>query len=147
MEPGSRIFQAVELAGGLTEEAAGEYLNMAEVLQDGMKIFVPSVEEIENGEMMLPAVTYAGSSGEPGGDAGGLGGADAGSTREQAAKININTADEAELMTLKGIGQARAEDIIRYRTEHGPFRSIEEIMEVSGIKDAAFQKIKDDITV
>ena len=50
-------------------------------------------------------------------------------------------------MTLTGIGEARAEDILRYRQEHGAFRSIEEIMNVSGIKDAAFQKIKDDITV
>jgi len=62
-------------------------------------------------------------------------------------KVNLNTAGREELMTLKGIGEARAEDILAYRQEHGAFGSIEEIMEVPGIKEAAFRKIKDDITV
>ena len=61
--------------------------------------------------------------------------------------MNLNTASKEQLMTLRGIGESRAEDIIRYREEHGAFGAIEEIMEISGIKDAAFQKIKDDITV
>ncbi|MBS5064105.1 MAG: helix-hairpin-helix domain-containing protein [Hungatella hathewayi] len=65
----------------------------------------------------------------------------------QSAKVNLNTASKEQLMTLRGIGESRAEDIIRYREEHGAFGAIEEIMEISGIKDAAFQKIKDDITV
>lgn len=133
MEAGSRIFQAVEAAGGLTDEAAGEFLNMAEIIQDGMKISVPSQEEVEKGE----AAAVSGY--------GGLGGAAV--PGGQAQKVNLNTAGKEQLMTLKGIGESRAEDIIRYREEHGPFGSIEEIMEISGIKDAAFQKIKDDITV
>ena len=62
-------------------------------------------------------------------------------------KVNINTATKDQLMTLTGIGEVRAEDIIAYRQEHGPFRQIEDIMQVSGIKEAAFAKIKDDITV
>ena len=62
-------------------------------------------------------------------------------------KINLNTAGKEELMTLRGIGEAKAEAILRYREEQGPFESIEEIMNISGIKEAAFQKIKDDITV
>lgn len=126
MEAGSRIFQAVEMAGGFTDTAAAEYLNMAQEVTDGMKLLVPSVEDVESGQLsgldeLLPA------SGEQ--------------------KVNLNTATKEQLMTLRGIGESRAEDIIRYREETGPFRTIEEIMEISGIKDAAFQKIKEDITV
>ena len=61
--------------------------------------------------------------------------------------VNINTASLEERMTLKGIGASRAEDIVRYRQEAGGFTKIEDIMKVPGIKDAAFQKIKDNITV
>lgn len=66
---------------------------------------------------------------------------------ESAAKVNLNTASKEELMSLRGIGEARAEDIIRYREERGGFERIEDVMNVSGIKDAAFQKIKENITV
>lgn len=61
--------------------------------------------------------------------------------------VNLNTATKEELMTLKGIGEAKAEDIIRYREKSGGFKKIEDIMKISGIKEAGFQKIKDDITV
>lgn len=131
IEAGSRIFQAVDAAGGLTEDAAEEYLNMAETVQDGMKVRVPSKEEAEQGD----ALAYGGISDGSAFPAG------------QSQKVNLNTAGKEQLMTLRGIGESRAEDIIRYREEHGKFQSIEEIMEISGIKDAAFQKIKEDITV
>lgn len=62
-------------------------------------------------------------------------------------KVNLNKAGAEELMTLTGIGKSRAEAIIQYRQEVGPFRSIEDIMNVSGIKESAFEKIRDDITV
>ena len=62
-------------------------------------------------------------------------------------KVNLNTATKEELMTLRGIGEAKAEDIIRYREKSGGFTRIEDIMQISGIKNAAFEKIKDDITV
>ena len=62
-------------------------------------------------------------------------------------QVNINTAGKEELMTLKGIGESKAQDIIRFRETRGSFQSIEEIKKISGIKEAAFQKIKDDITV
>ena len=65
----------------------------------------------------------------------------------EAEKININTADEDTLMTLNGIGKAKAEAIIAYREEHGGFRSIEEIREVNGIKDSVFERIRESITV
>ena len=75
----------------------------------------------------------------PGGTGTGEGGA--------KAMVNLNTASKEELMTLRGIGESRAEDIIHYREAFGGFRSIEDIMNVSGIKNAAFEKIKDSITV
>ena len=139
MEPGSRIFQVVEAAGGFTAQAASDYLNMAQETADGMKITVPSGEEIESLEALEP-----GSLGIeiPGGREPGI--------LDQpgaSQKINLNTATKEELMTLKGIGEAKAADIIRYREEQGPFRTIEEVMNISGIKEAAFGKIKDDITV
>lgn len=129
MEEGQRIFEAVELAGGFAGDAAPDYLNLAEPVRDGMKIFVPDKEQVQE-------ENQSGLQGAAGGIAG-----------ETVSRVNINTASREELMTLRGIGKARAEDIIRYRQQNGGFERIEDIMEVSGIKDAAFQKIKDDITV
>lgn len=117
---GSRIFEVVELAGGYTDRAASDYLNMAETVKDGMKLIVPAVGEEAELE------PFGGS---------------------YDKKVNLNTATKEELMTLKGIGEARAADIISYRDKHGEFQSVEDIMKVPGIKDAAFQKIKDDIVV
>ena len=151
MEPGERIFQAVERAGGFTEEAAEGYLNLALEVKDGMKIVVPSREEErdleENGGLEQERNAESGERAEPGIYLPELPGEGSESAETPNQKINLNTATKEELMTLKGIGQARAEDIIRYRQEHGAFKSIEEIMNVSGIKEGAFQKIKEDITV
>ncbi len=129
-EEGSRVFQVVEEAGGFLEEAAPDYLNMADAVSDGMKLVVPYADELEAGQAY-----------------GETGQAAAGVFASGPAKININTADKAALMTLKGIGESRAEDIIRYREQNGGFQKIEDIMNVSGIKDASFEKIRDDITV
>lgn len=130
VEEGSRVFQVVEEAGGFLEEAAPDYLNMADAVSDGMKLVVPYADELEAGQAY-----------------GETGQAAAGVFASGPAKININTADKAALMTLKGIGESRAEDIIRYREQNGGFQKIEDIMNVSGIKDASFEKIRDDITV
>ena len=130
VEEGSRVFQVVEEAGGFLEEAAPDYLNMADAVSDGMKLVVPYADELEAGQAY-----------------GETGQAAAGVFASGPAKININTADKAALMTLKGIGESRAEDIIRYREQNGGFQKIEDIMNVSGIKDAFFEKIRDDITV
>ena len=127
LEPGSRVYQAVEMAGGFGPDAASWYLNLAQEVADGMKIQVPTEEE---------ALAWGNSGG---GLSGGQG--------QTETKVNLNTADEEQLMTLTGIGESRAADIIRYRKEHGPFERIEDIMNVSGIKEGAFQKIKDSITV
>lgn len=121
LEEGQRIFEAVEMAGGFTEEAAEGYLNLAAPVTDGMKLLVPDESQAAEGIQAL-------------GDG-------------ESGKINLNTAAREELMTLPGIGQSRAEDIIRYREAHGGFARIEDIMKVSGIKEAAFEKIKDQIGV
>lgn len=142
---GSRVYEAIEAAGGFSEAAVPDYLNLAQVLEDGMKIQVPDREQAE--EWKARGLTQSGIS--AGGVSGGVqtsgrtGTGDGGSK----ARVNLNTASREELMTLRGIGESRAEDIIHYREEFGGFKSIEDIMNVSGIKDAAFEKIKDSITV
>lgn len=119
---GSRVYQAVEAAGGLLEEADRTALNMAGLLTDGQQITV-----YKEGE------SAAAGSGVSGSTASG--------------KVNLNTADREQLMTLPGIGEARAADIINYRQEHGGFSSIEELKNVSGIGEKRFDSIKEYIEV
>ena len=118
---GSRIFEAINMAGGITKKAAADSINQAEILTDGQQIYVPSKEEAEK-------------------QGNGSGAASDG-------KVNINRASKEELMTLSGIGEAKADAIIRYRQENGNFDSIEDIMEIEGIKEGVFRKIQDQITV
>ena len=128
----SRIYEAVDAAGGFTENAARESINLASKVSDGMQITIYNKEEAAS----LPA-----------------GGTSAGKNSGQdqmsgsSSLVNLNTATKEELMTLKGIGESKAEDIIRYREKSGGFKTIEDIMKISGIKEAGFQKIKDSITV
>ena len=128
----SRIYEAVDAAGGFTENAARECVNLASKVSDGMQITIYNKEEAAS----LPA-----------------GGTSAGKNSGQdqmsgsSSLVNLNTATKEELMTLKGIGESKAEDIIRYREKSGGFKKIEDIMKISGIKEAGFQKIKDSITV
>ena len=113
---GSRVYEAIEAAGGFREDADKSTVNQAEVLEDEERIYVPVIgEEVQEGA-------------------------------NQNGKININKASKEELMTLPGVGASRAESIIQYREEHGAFRQIEDIMQVSGIKEGLFEKIKDKIT-
>lgn len=123
LREGARVCDAVEAAGGLTGEADLDALNQAQLLSDAQKIRVCTREETAQG---LPN-----------------GAADGADDR----KININRADAAQLATLSGIGESRARDIIAYREANGAFQSIEDIMKVSGIKEATFNKIKDAIAV
>lgn len=146
LRSGQRIFEAIELAGGFTEEAADSYLNLALPVSDGMKIEVPDRErasELQSAREYHP-VSGAGSEDFLSQEKNGISGITAGTSD---TRIDLNTATKAQLMALPGIGQARAEDIIRYRQEQGPFEKIEDIMKISGIKESAFQKIKDEITV
>lgn len=120
---GSRVYEVIELAGGFLPEAAESYLNLAQVVSDGQKLVVPSVDEVESDRY-----------GQIADDA-------------ENGLVNINTADKERLMTLPGIGQSRAEAIIAWREQNGSFQTPEEIMQVSGIKEAAYEKIKRLITV
>ncbi len=119
----SRAYEAVAQAGGMSEEAAGTAVNLAEVLADGQKLQIPFQGEIsESQELDNSGITTD-------------------------SRININTASMEELMTLKGIGQTRAEQILEYREKHGSFASPEAIMNVDGIKQGTYDKIKDNIKI
>lgn len=147
LDVGSRIFQALDAAGGYLPEAAEEYLNRARELSDGQQIYVPTREEIETDLECLSVKAPEGiqPSQEEGAAPAGSGNApeNAGISEE---KIDLNTADASLLSTLSGIGQSKAEAIIAYRQEHGGFSSIEEIMNVEGSKEGTFSKIKDKIS-
>ena len=114
---GSRIYEAVEMAGGFREDAATSGVNQAEVLQDEARVYVPTYAEVLSEDA------------------------------QSDGKLNLNKATKEELMTLPGVGASRAESIIQYRNENGGFKSIEEIMLISGIKEGLFEKIKDFIKV
>lgn len=126
----SRLYEAVLAAGGLKEEAEDTSLNQASLVEDGQQIYVPTKEEVEKG-------TFGGASGEDPVEG----------SKSSDGKININTADKAQLMTLPGIGESKAAAIISYREKHGSFQSVEELMEISGIKEGVFQKVRDMITI
>lgn len=121
---GSRVFHAVELAGGLSEEADAKSLNQAESLSDGQMIQVLTEEEAK---------------------ALGDGPTDAGSADD--GKINLNTATREELLRLSGIGDAKADSILAWREQHGGFSQIEDLMKIEGIKEGVFSKIRDYVKV
>ena len=143
---GSRVFQAIEAAGGYLPEAALTCVNRAGVLTDGQQLYILTQEEMER-QGLDPAEMSGASDGQMNGSAGT--GQNTGMTAQvqQDNSININTADEAQLTTLTGIGAPRAQAIIAYREENGPFAAIEDIMNVQGIKEGTFAKIKDEIVV
>ncbi len=141
---GARIWDALQAAGGVTDEGEADYLNQASLLEDGMKITVPSHIQVEQWE--TDGETGIQNSGAATLVQSGQASQNSGSSKEDT-KVNLNTADEALLCTLPGIGQSRARSIIAYREEKGPFSRIEDIMKVTGIKEAAFAKIKDYISV
>ena len=143
---GSRVFQAIEAAGGYLPEAVQNCVNRAGVLTDGQQLYILTQEEMER-QGLDPAEMAGASDGQMNGSAGT--GQNAGLTvqAQQDNRININTADEAQLTTLTGIGATRAQAITSYRQENGPFVVLEDIMNVQGIKEGTFAKIKDEIVV
>ena len=118
---GSRAEEALRLAGGMTAEADPFYVNLAETVTDGQKLYFPTAEEAEELETAVKAV--------------------------EEGLVNINTASAEELCTLPGIGASRAADIVRYREQNGAFQTKEDIMKVSGIKQNAYDRLFDKITV
>lgn len=129
---GSRVRDAISEAGGLTEAADRDRINLAARLVDAMVVYIPA-----KGEDKAPEIITGGAGG----------GADARIGPETARKVNINTADAKTLSTLPGIGPTRAQAIIDYRTEHGPFRDIAELKNVSGIGPKTFEKLAPYVTV
>ena len=138
LAPDARVCEAVEAAGGFLEEADREWINQAAYLTDGQMIRIYTRKETA---MMRDKGVTEGSLPDTGGAV--LSETDA----ADQGKINLNTASTEDLMSLPGIGQAKAEAIISYREQQGGFGAIEEIMQISGIKEAVFSKIKDRITV
>ena len=148
LEEKSRVADAIEKAGGVTENAYMKDINLATLLEDGMKIYIPTKEEIE-----LEKNGQSGSVGNMGGvvsssanEKNTNNGENVG-IKETNKKININTATKGELDTLPGVGESTANKIIRYREENGKFKTIEEIKEVSGIGDSKYEQIKDLIEI
>lgn len=127
----SRIVDAVSAAGGFAIDAYPEAMNLAETVSDGSRIYVPTKEEVD-----ALAVVYS-DTGSGSGD----------TTSDSTGRVNINTATLEELTTLPGIGDTRARAIIDYREQNGAFGNIEDIMQVTGIKEKSFSKIKDSICV
>ena len=125
LDEGSRVFEALELAGGLTQDAQSDYINLARVLEDGESIYFPNQTEVE--ELKLNQWES--------------------SVEETEARININKASQSELTELPGIGTAKAKAIISYREKNQSFETIEQIMEVPGIKENTFEIIKEFISI
>ena len=135
---GSRIIDAVEASGGFSEAADETYVNLAATLGDGVKLLIPTREETGDPEVGKQIQSFdlgSDASLENVGDSSGSG------------LININTASKDELTAIPGIGSSTAQKIVTYREENGSFKSVEDIMNVSGIKDKLFSKIRDYITV
>lgn len=143
---GSRVYEAVAKAGGFAEDADESYVNQAQALADGVKLVIPTrqqTSEMEaSGETEAPIGIVET---EHSVNASANGGSE--KSAEADGRIDINTASEAELCGIPGIGATRAAAIVAYRQERGGFSSIEEIMNVSGIKEGTYAKIKDSIKV
>ncbi len=140
LEEGARVANAIEKAGGVRDDAYTKDINYALKLEDGMKIYVPTIEETkqekEEVNINSESSNYIISSNNT-------------KTNENSngQKVNINNADESKLDELPGVGPSTAQKIIQYRKENGEFKSIDELKNVSGIGEAKFQKIKDLICV
>ncbi|MDE6941501.1 MAG: ComEA family DNA-binding protein [Lachnospiraceae bacterium] len=134
LRQGSRLYEAVELAGGLTADADENCLNMARQIADGEQVVILTQEE-------ALALREAGAYAYPPGDAA------QGVSAQDPGLVNINTATVTELTTVSGIGASRAQAIVDYRERNGRFGSIDDIKKVDGIKDGLFSKIKDKITI
>lgn len=127
---GERVIDVINRAGGLTENADESQVNFAEHVQDAMVIYIPAKGEA--------GATAAGTT--PGNFTGAVSGGN-------QAKINLNKADETDLQTLPGVGPAKAAAIVEYRETNGPFKSIDDLKNISGIGDKTFDKLKDQIDV
>ena len=132
IEAGSRVFQVLEQAGGCTEDASLETVNQADLLSDGQKIRIYTREEAEQMGDNLRDESQ---------------GMETDSQTTSDGRVDINRAGKEELMTLTGIGETRAQAILAYRESHGKFSSVEELMQVEGIKEKTYEKLKNQIRI
>ena len=128
LEEGSRIDDAINQAGGITQKADINKINLAYELSDGQKLYVPSINDEENKEYVTES---SGLEGE----------------EQTEEKININKATQTELETLPGVGPSLALNIINYRKENGKFTSVDELKNVSGVGENKYEQIKELIKV
>ena len=134
VEQNARLYEVVEAAGGLREDAAEESVNQARQIEDGEMIRILTQEE-------------AAQAGDEEAGEGAENDVKAETANDSDGRVDLNLATVAELMTLPGIGQAKADSIVRYREKNGAFSSIEEIKQVEGIKEGVYNRIKDNIKV
>lgn len=127
MQEGSRIYEVIREAGGFTEGADETVVNQAEPVTDGMMIRIYTIDEAESLELEKRDVSEKFSGGD--------------------GRLDINKAGISELMTLPGIGSAKAEAIVSYRTEYGDFSDVEDLMNIPGIKEGIFAQIREHIKV
>ncbi|PGT82922.1 helix-hairpin-helix domain-containing protein [Bacillus sp. AFS040349] len=120
----ARVHEIIEKAGGLSDQADEASVNLASSLEDGMVVYIPLIGE--NKENPFQSTNE---------------------NKESSKKININLATSEELQTLSGIGPSKAEAIISYREENGKFKTIEGLLEVSGIGEKSLEKLKEEVTV
>lgn len=137
LEEGARIIDAINAAGGKTEEADLSKINLAYVVEDGTQIYIPRINENLNQVELIS--TEAGQSVV-------INNSNI-NEEENNTKVNINTANKEKLETLPGIGETTAQKIIDYREQNGKFTKIEDLQNVSGIGEAKFNSLKDKITV
>lgn len=147
LDKGSRIIDAINAAGGTTNKASTTKINLVYVLEDGMKVNVPSIDELKN-DSNFEYITK--DSGDGANDPSSENSADSATASQKERNsniVNINTATQTELETLPGIGPSTALKIINYRKENGKFSNIEELKNVNGIGDNKFESLKKYITV
>lgn len=130
LEEGARVIDAIQAAGGATKEANLSKINLACLLEDGMKLYIPSVNDKQEEEQILSSSIDGKSE-----------------NTKQVLRVNINTATSEELQKLPGIGEAMASRIITYRKEKGKFSRLEDLKNVSGIGEAKFNNIKNYIYI
>lgn len=128
-EEGTRIIEGVEAAGGFLEDAASWYLNLSEKMIDEQRIYIPVTDEVLDTDVFK------------------LWNSDVAAYVDEQGRININTASINKLTELSGIGEKKAESIVKYREENGPFVQNSDIIKVNGISESLFQSIEDKITV
>lgn len=129
LDQGSRVFDLLEMAGGLTEDAAERALNQAQLLVDQQSLYVPTMAEWED-ESQGPQANVVGSQAPL-------------VSSPNSGKVNVNQADLSQLETLPGIGAKKAQAIIDYRTANGSFHSLEDLGKVKGIGPKMLEKLKD----